>query len=427
MQKQILLQALLSVWIVALFATCGEGDESEEGSDDDDNDSTEMPEGVVEGESGYFHRDAIECFSGDTKPRKGETIFVSPEGSDENDGLSAANPLKTFSSALCNARAGQTIKVLPGIYEESVIIVGFGEEDSPISIIGVVEGGKKPIFDGGGWLTMGIGIAESRNFIIENIEFRNYTDEGLSVIVSSEIEIRGNVFTKNGFESINPDAEGEGFGVLISDVSDFVVEDNEAFDNGPNEKRRKDGLLGTAINLFNVEDGLVRGNHAYNNFGCGILIEDSRDVLVEDNEVNDNELNAAGDYWDSGIWLDGGYNVKVVGNNIHNNKGPGIQVSDTEIKYPYESCLYEISGNVIEDNYWALFVNNFGACPLPPENALIYEDNDVSGNSYAGDDEYSIDATYRDGEILCFDWPCGENQPCVDNSDFVPGERVCEK
>jgi len=68
------------------------------------------------------------------------TIFVSPNGNDENDGLSLENPKKTITSAVNAAQTGQTIKVKPGTYKETLTI------NKDIILVG--EGSDKTIIDG---------------------------------------------------------------------------------------------------------------------------------------------------------------------------------------------------------------------------------------------------------------------------------------
>ena len=46
-------------------------------------------------------------------------IYVSPNGNDENDGLSRDTPLKNISTAVSHAGEGDTIYLLPGVYNQS--------------------------------------------------------------------------------------------------------------------------------------------------------------------------------------------------------------------------------------------------------------------------------------------------------------------
>ena len=62
-------------------------------------------------------------------------IFVSPQGKDSNPGTAKA-PLKSIEKAIARAAAGDTVKLLPGIYRESVTVKKSGAAGKPLTIMG---------------------------------------------------------------------------------------------------------------------------------------------------------------------------------------------------------------------------------------------------------------------------------------------------
>ena len=69
-------------------------------------------------------------------------------------------------------------------------------------------------------------------------------------------------------------------------------------------------------------------------------------------------------------------------------------------------------------------VNNFGVCPFPDQNILVYKNNLSRNNKYpVGNPEYE-QGTY--GDILCLEWPCGEHKACV-RDDFDKSVKICEQ
>ncbi len=168
--------AVLFSGAVFFLATCGGGSGGASSSTDNSSGDTDTGASdagiqsgdVVEGEwSGYFYNDAgVECVAEDANPLAANTIYVSTDGSDDNTGADESNALKTITKALCNLSPGQTIKILPGTYNESVILYGFGSGDAPITISGVESDGAKPVMDGQNTLTMGIAIVAILNIII---------------------------------------------------------------------------------------------------------------------------------------------------------------------------------------------------------------------------------------------------------------------
>jgi parallel beta-helix repeat protein len=350
---------------------------------------------ISDGDIGLPQRDGVECIGEDAHPRQGDTIFVSPGGDDANPGDSRERPLKTLASALCNLRPGQTLQILPGTYHESVIMGAFGTSDQPIIIQGEDQ---KPVLDGENRRTMGIALVESVNIIVANLEFRNYTDEGLQVIEGSDITIQDNLFIANGRASIDPDADGEGFGVNVDGTHGVQIVGNEASQNGPAPNRVQRGTLGTGINTYEIQDAIIRDNYSHNNIGGGLLVEDSINVTVEGNRISQNELDAGGDYWDGGIWIDGGHDIILRDNIITDNHGPGLEISDEDVQYPKASYGYVIEGNEIRRNLFGIYLFNFGLCPFPSEEIASFIDNVIEDN-------------VRE-KILCEEWACGEGKAC---------------
>lgn len=78
----------------------------------------------------------------------GRVFFVSPEGDDDNTGLSSKYPLKHIQSALELAQPGDTIVLMPGTYRENIKTVRDGLPGKPITVVGtpgsLIVGNDKP-------------------------------------------------------------------------------------------------------------------------------------------------------------------------------------------------------------------------------------------------------------------------------------------
>jgi parallel beta-helix repeat protein len=337
-------------------------------------------DGTDDGLVGITFKNGTECLGEEAQSVEGDIVYVSPEGDDQNAGTTGLAPLRTLALALCNLRPGQTLNILPGTYRESIVMGDFGNEESPILIQGVAVGDQLPVLEGDGIRTMGLALIESTNIVVENLEFRNYSDEGLFILLGSEITIRGNRFIANGIASIDADADGEGFGIRVEGTSEILIESNEATENGPSRDRVQQGILGTGIDTYQLDGAIIRDNHAHENMGGGILVEDGINVLVVDNQVDHNELDAGGDYWDGGIWVDGGHDITLRGNLIVDNHGPGIQISDEDQQYPQASHGYLVEGNEIVGNVFGIYIWNFGHCPYPNQEIINFLDNTIQRN-----------------------------------------------
>jgi parallel beta-helix repeat protein len=90
-------------------------------------------------------------------------------------------------------------------------------------------------------------------------------------------------------------------------------------------------LMGTGINTFECTDCTIRSNQSHENIGGGILVEDGVNVLVEGNNVYDNDLDAwVDEWWDGGLWVDGGHDIIIRNNTFTGNSRKNIWISAWE-------------------------------------------------------------------------------------------------
>ena len=65
----------------------------------------------------------------------GKDLFVSPRGNDKNPGTAKA-PFATIAYAASKAKAGDTVKLAPGVYREEITLKKSGRKDAPITFAG---------------------------------------------------------------------------------------------------------------------------------------------------------------------------------------------------------------------------------------------------------------------------------------------------
>lgn len=308
-------------------------------------------------------------------------VYVGPNGSDDASGESTDEPLATIGSAVERIVPGCSVKVLPGRYVQSVHISDFPELEAPITIEGITldASDEVPDFDGEDRLSTGIEISESSNFTLKNMSFAGYTDQGVYVWESEDIILTGLRVTRNGRASVNPDSDGEGFGINVDTASNITITGNTATFNGPDDTRFAEGTAGTGINTYQMTDSVIEGNLVIGNIGGGILVEDSDTVRVLNNQIENTNADLSHDgWWDAGIWLDGGKNIVVRHNVIRETLGPAIQVSDEDDQSP---TGFVVVDNTIESNYYGLFMWNLGDCPDPDKNIAVFNNNVISDSS----------------------------------------------
>lgn len=320
-----------------------------------------------------------------------KVYFVSPGGDDAFNGLSPSAPFRTIAVALGVVRPGDTVAILPGSYDESLTLSTFGDPQATTTIRG--EGGT-PVLNGGRTRAIGFACVGCTNVTLEGLEIRDFSDIGVLVTNSSSVVVRNLEVHDNGFAA-RSEPWIEGYGIHADDSSDVTIEANEVYRNGP-APQTPNRWLGTGINAFALTDAVIRNNSSHSNIGGGLLVEDSTNILVEDNVITANNLDATVEgWWDGGIWIDGGHDLILRRNTVRDNVGPGIQVSDEDNRRPFGYVLEE---NLITGNHYGLYVWNFGTSELPTEDILVLSNNTISGNTM--------------GPIWVVDWLCPAEDPC---------------
>jgi hypothetical protein len=109
-------------------------------------------------------------------PFEGNIFYVAPDGDDSDDGLSVENAFKTIGHAVDQLGPGQTLYILPGIYDEDVELTLEGDDDHRIFIKG--RGMGAAVIDGR------VTVRDSSHVTFERINFRGAVTVGNSDAVS---------------------------------------------------------------------------------------------------------------------------------------------------------------------------------------------------------------------------------------------------
>lgn len=303
-------------------------------------------------------------------PSPAGVVWVAPDGSDAAFG-GTLDPVATLWRAAEVAGPGGTVRLLPGRHHGSLRAQGLANV--------TIQGEPGAILDGGGSEPLGIFCEDCPGLVVENLTITGFTDIGVGVVDSDDVTLRRLLVHGNGTSPSLTDWEIEGYGIHVEGCTGVVIEDNDAWENGPLPGGRS--ILGTAINTYGNRDVVIRGNEAHDNRGAGILVEDSFDVVVEGNTITANDLDATVEgWWDGALWIDGGGNVAVVANVLRHNLGPAIQISDEDHQSPVG---YRLVDNVVTDNHIGLYVWGFEVEGWPPEEVLQVAGNEISGNRHA--------------------------------------------
>ena len=277
--------------------------------------------------------------------QRGSSFYVSTDGSDSNPGTQAA-PWRSVQHAADTARAGSTVNVRGGTYEERVSINASGNASegyitfrSYPGEIAVLDAEHLVPEGRSGVLTI-----HNKSYVrIEGFEIRNYhtaehrlTPLGISVMgAGTHIELlHNNVHhieqTFQGRDA--PGRGGNGFGIAVygtdatTPISELVIDGNEVhhLKTGSSESLVVNGN----VTNFRITHNIVHDN---NNIGIDVIgfertapdpaVDQARDGVVSDNLVYNitSRGNPAygNDQSSDGIYVDGGTRVVIERNVIH--------------------------------------------------------------------------------------------------------------
>ncbi|HET9307213.1 MAG TPA: right-handed parallel beta-helix repeat-containing protein [Candidatus Sulfotelmatobacter sp.] len=273
------------------------------------------------------------------------SFYVSTTGNDSNPGTQTA-PWRTIQHAADTVRAGSTVNVRGGVYEERVSIKASGNAtDGYITLRSYP--GEKAVLDAehiapngrSGVLTI-----HNQSYVrIEGIEIRNYrtaehrlTPLGISVMgAGSHIELlKSNVhhIEQNFGGRDAPGRGGNAFGIAVygtdakTPISELVIDGNEVhhLKTGSSESLVVNGN----VTNFRITHNVVHDN---NNIGIDVIgfertapdpaVDQARDGVVSGNlvyNITSRGNPAYGDEQNSdGIYVDGGTRILIEQNVMH--------------------------------------------------------------------------------------------------------------
>ena len=284
------------------------------------------------------------CISG-AFGQPNSSFYVSTTGNDSNPGTQAA-PWRTVQHAADTARAGSTVNVRSGIYEELVTIKESGNATDGFITFRSYPG-ETAVLDAehlapngrSGVLTI-----HNKSYVrIEGFEIRNYrtaehrlTPLGISVMgAGSHIELlKNNVHhIEQNFEGRDaPGRGGNAFGIAVygtdakTPISELIIDGNEVhhLKTGSSESLVVNGN----VTNFRITHNVVHDN---NNIGIDVIgfertapdpaVDQARDGVVSGNLVY--SITSRGnpayrnDESSDGIYVDGGTRILIEQNVIH--------------------------------------------------------------------------------------------------------------
>ena len=244
---------------------------------------------------------------------------------------------ESIQAAVNAAQPGDTIRVMPGTYTETVYI-----DKDGIRLIGVIEEGAWPTMEGERRLNDAV-LYSGNNIVVENLKIMHYKGNAIMGQAGNNFEIRNNLIVDTGVYGVFPQLGQNGIveGNIISGIEDAAiyvgmsdnihVANNEVFDSV------------AGIEIENSRHAIVENNYVHDNTGGilafitpGLPIKTTRDVIIRNNfVVNNNTANfgapgstVSGIPAGTGVLIMAADEVVIEENIITGNKTAGILVVD---------------------------------------------------------------------------------------------------
>ena len=296
---------------------------------------------------------------------------------------------QSIQAAVDKAQPGDTIRVMPGVYNEEVLV-----NTESLTLAGVAQGDQRPVLDGQKQKANGV-VSVGDYFTITGFKVTHYTSNG--------VQVQG--VTGSVFRDVITDDTGE-YGIFPILSTEVLV-----------EKCVTSGVIDTGIYVGQSRKIVVQNNEAFGNVS-GIEIENSVDATVQDNYSHDNTAGLLVFLLPGKVAAEGTNTIvrnnRLESNNLENFSRPEMTVhlvpAGTGLLI-ISADATEVTGNTFKDNKsysvglvsLTDFPNFFGKqtewdIPVIPEDNWIH-DNTYTHNGY-DPDKGVIDAGFKGRDLL---------------------------
>ncbi len=354
------------------------------------------------------------------------TYVVAIDGDDEGPGT-PEQPWRTIQHAVNTAGPGETVVVRAGEYHEQVTITVSGTPDAPIRLVG--QPGERPVIDGRGVTTesgvVGLVTLRDASWVeIGGFEIRNWVSERpgrqpVGILVTGSGDGVGIVNNEvHHIEARNMSGSRDAHGIAVyGDVATEPISQVRIIDNEVH-----DLVLGSSEAVVvngNVDGFEIIGNTVrdVDNIGIDIIgyegtspdraTDRARNGVVANNRVHhvDTALNDAyGHREAAGIYVDGGSDVVIEANTVHDSN-MGIEIASEAIGGAASNIV--VRHNVLYRNHIAgLAMGGYGAERGRTEgcivefNTLVDNDTDATGNGELWLQHHLVDNRITDNIVV---------------------------
>ncbi|HTR68585.1 MAG TPA: right-handed parallel beta-helix repeat-containing protein, partial [Terriglobales bacterium] len=340
-------------------------------------------------------------------PAAGNIFHVATTGNDANTGTSAAAAWKTIQHAANTVQAGDTVYIHAGTYNESVTIGVSGSATAgPVTFQSAP--GEQAIIDGTSLTpstsdVQGLINIVSRTYVtISGLEIQNFQTSNANAVPAG-IWITGSgsniQILNNSVHNIvtTSEANGNAFGIAVygsgsTALDQVTLSGNEVFNlkTGESESVNVDGNVTNFVishNLIHDNDNIAIDAIGFEGVGPS-AVDFARNGEISDNTIyNISAKNNAGegnDYDANGIYVDGGSQIVIERNVIH-NVDIGIEMAsehsghNTTLVTARDNVVYNANAVGISIGGYANNVGGTDSCTIV-NNTLFENDTKNTGS-----------------------------------------------
>ncbi|WP_394843254.1 right-handed parallel beta-helix repeat-containing protein [Pendulispora brunnea] len=260
-------------------------------------------------------------------PEEGPVVYLSQQGNDDNDGLTAATAKRTWNAAIEAVGPGGTVYLSGRYYNERIVIWASGEQGRPVTLRpdpnnrGFIDGGKSN--PQGTWRDDNLIRVTGHDIVWDGIEIFN---SPWNAIGFDDEAARG-VIRRTKIHDVYMQP------VSVS-ADDFLAEDNEIHDSELSNvnNSKLEGVAGTGIGSgwkFDIggrtKNFTTRRNKIWNNWGENISAFHCDGFVISDNDIS--PVTAVG------IYTDNAANGVVERNFVHDGEGRALAFASEPYGY----------------------------------------------------------------------------------------------
>lgn len=293
------------------------------------------------------------------------TLYVSPGGDDGNDGLTAQTAVRSVQRGANLAQPGDVVLVAAGIYREQVALPRSGSASQPI----VFRGQPGAVLDGAELLPAGSAWEASQG------TFRRADANATTHVVSDQ----GRLYRYSSLAELQalgagaPGGFWQGGGFLYLKLSDGGSPAARTI----HVARRENGFLVDGRSHIRIE-GLEIRHYGSTEYGKGIYLRQSSDVIVRNNRIHD--IGAAG------IWIKGGARHRIEDNVLYDSSIPGWPWDRTKGSSAENNGVVFTDdtgrGHIVRRNQFEGWFNGIGPCGGSAPPGAVTSEVDVYRNQF---------------------------------------------